>query len=140
MDSKKQYSSFLGNGWSFPPSFLKEEKGVKMVSKEQDIEESLQILLSTRVGERIMNPEYGCNLNDIVFNNISANEETLIIEMIRLAILHYEPRIILNDIDINTSNINEGVLTFTIDYTIRTTNSRANYVFPFYLIEGTITN
>ncbi len=130
-------NSFLGRGWSFPPTFDNTTHTVEMVSDEEDIQESLQILLSTRKGERIMLPDYGCNLDEMVFENMTTTFKTYLSEMIKNAILFYEARIDANSITIDDSGSTNGVILIIIDYTIRTTNSRFNFVFPYYKTEGT---
>lgn len=69
--------SFLGTGWSFPPEFNRHSGNVKMVSEEQDIEESLRILLSTRLGERVMIPRFGCDLTDLLFESINLTQKRM---------------------------------------------------------------
>lgn len=128
--------AFLGRGWSFPPEFNKSTKQVKMLEMEADIKSSLDILLSTHLGERIMLPDYGCNLDDLVFESLNLTVKTYVIELIKTAILYYEPRIDVGKIEIDSTNEIDGVLLIKIDYTIRTTNSRRNMVYPFYKQEG----
>ncbi len=128
--------SFLGRGWGFPPEFNRGTKAVKMLEDEADIKSSLEILLSTRLGERIMVPGYGCNLDELLFKPLNLTLKTFVVELIKTAILYYEPRIDVNRIEINPTNELEGVLLINIDYTIRTTNSRKNMVYPFYKEEG----
>jgi uncharacterized protein len=137
MDEDKIYKSFLGTGWSFPPSFSNIKKGVILVSEEDDIRQSLQILLSTTVGERVMEPEYGCNLNSYVFETLNSSVKANIVNMVQRAILYFEPRIKVNAVEIKGNEDVEGFLSIMIAYTIITTNSRSNYVYPFYINEGT---
>ena len=129
--------TFLGTGWSFPPKFDKKSKKVEMISDVEDIKSSLEILLSTRLGERVMVPNYGCNLDDLVFENLDKTFETFITEIIRIAILYHEPRIDMESIEYQADKANEGILLIVINYKIRATNSRENFVFPFYKNEGT---
>lgn len=129
--------SFLGTGWSFPPEFVKDKKTVLMTSDVVDIKKSLEILLSTRLGERIMQPTYGCNLEELMFKPLNLTVKTFVIDLIKTAILYHEPRIDVEKIDIDTTNELNGELLILVDYRIRTTNSRANLVFPFYKTEGT---
>ncbi|WP_321372911.1 GPW/gp25 family protein [uncultured Draconibacterium sp.] len=131
------YNSFLGTGWSFPPEFQKENKGVKMLHDEDDIKSSLEILLSTRLGERIMVPDYGCNLDELLFKPLNIKVKTYVIDLIKTAILYHEPRIDARKISIDQSNELNGELLINIEYMIRATNSRKNMVFPFYKGEGT---
>lgn len=128
--------SFLGRGWSFPPEFNRESKAVKMIEDEEDIRSSLQILLSTRPGERVMVPGYGCNLDELLFSPLNLTIKTYVVDLIRTAILYYEPRIDVNKIEIDQTDEFYGVLLIRIDYTIRVTNSRMNMVYPFYKEEG----
>ena len=130
-------SSFLGRGWSFPPEFSKTGKQNLMVSDEEDIQQSLLILLTTKPGERVMQPKFGCGIYKYVFENYDESIAAVMKETIRVAILFFESRIKLNQIRINQSKTPEGILLFDIDYTIKATNSRTNMVFPFYFMEGT---
>ena len=135
MDNKK---SFLGRGWGFPPTFYKYEgMGIEMVENEQDIKQSLEILLSTGLGERAMLPEYGCDLQAYLFESISNSKIHFLEELIRTAIVYHEPRIALNDIIIDHSDYRDGVIRIKLDYTIEMTNTRFNLVFPYYKVEGT---
>ena len=124
--------SFLGTGWSFPPSFSKVSGDVVMTSEVEDIESSLRILLSTRRGERVMQPTYGCNLDDLVYEPINTTLITYMSDLIKTAIVDHEPRIRVNDISISESLQLEGVVLIKVDYTVKSTNSRFNYVYPFY--------
>lgn len=128
--------SFLGTGWAFPPRFTK-EYGVEMVSQEEDIAQSLIILLSTTPGERLFRFDYGCNIRQWVFEEMNLSNETLIIESIEQAILFFEPRIDVEHIALDTKDELEGILWIMIDYRIRETNSRSNMVYPYYFKEGT---
>jgi hypothetical protein len=127
---------FLGTGWSFPPEFDKQTSTVKMLSDEDDINSSLQILFSTSVGERIMNPKYGANLKNLLFDPIDTSLKAYLKDLIKTAILYFEARIKLDNITIEAQP-EEGMLLITLDYTIRSTNSRYNFVYPFYINEGT---
>jgi uncharacterized protein len=128
--------SFLGTGWDFPPTFERGPDGVRMVSDEDDIRSSLHILLSTTVGERRMQPRYGCNLHRLVFEPSDATLQAYIKDLIRTAILYFEPRIILDDVKLLPDPL-AGRIDMHLTYTIATTNTRYNLVYPFYLTEGT---
>jgi uncharacterized protein len=129
-------TTFLGRGWGFPPEFNRTAKGVGMLKNEEDIQSSLEILLSTRLGERIMQPDYGCNLDEMVFEAMNLTMRTYIKDLVEHAILYHEPRIELEKLDIDTAREAEGVLLILIDYRVRTTNSRFNFVYPYYKNEG----
>jgi hypothetical protein len=127
--------SFLGRGWSFPPTFTK-GAGVRMLSGEDDVQNSLQILLSTRIGERLMQPEYGCNTDNMLFTSMNTSFQTFMKKQIETAILADEPRIDLNKVDLVLPDPAGGTLLIVVDYTVRTTNTRGNLVYPFYLTES----
>ncbi|MEM9685328.1 MAG: GPW/gp25 family protein [Bacteroidota bacterium] len=129
--------AFLGTGWSFPPAFSKVRKSLELVSHTEDIRQSLEILLSTRPGERITQPDYGCDLSQLLYEPLTLGLGTYIKELVRTAILYFEPRILLERVDVKPDATQEGIVNIGIDYTIRATNTRTNYVYPFYLIEGT---
>lgn len=128
---------FLGRGWSFPPSFKPELAGIVMTEKADDIDKSLQILLTTTIGERLMEPRYGCNMEEYVFESMSTTTKTLMKDMVQTAILYYEPRIDVTSLEVDDSSQLEGIILIKIEYVIRTTNSRFNFVFPYYKNEGT---
>lgn len=133
----QQLDNFLGRGWSFPPTFNLQSKEVQMTEKVEDIEKSLHILLTTSLGERIMQPRYGCDMNDLLFESLDTGTKTIIIDRIQTAILFFEPRIKATKIELNTQNELEGEILVEIEYIIPSTNSRYNFVFPFYRKEGT---
>ncbi|KUJ62159.1 hypothetical protein AR687_09050 [Flavobacteriaceae bacterium CRH] len=128
---------FLGIGWSFPPEFKESTKAVTMFTDESDIKSSLEILLSTKIGERIMQPKYGCNMDELLFNPLNRTLKTFVSELIKTAILYHEPRIDVEKIDITKGDDLSGELLVLIDFKVRATNSRINMVYPFYQQEGT---
>lgn len=134
MDSDK---SFLGKGWGFPPQFDKQTGEVRTVSGEEDIEESLRILMSTLPRERVMQPSYGCGLKGLVFESINESTLTQMRDTIQRAVLFFEPRIELDDVEFNEEDAYGGILYIKLHYTVRTTNTRTNLVYPFYFREGT---
>jgi uncharacterized protein len=134
---RKKENSFLGTGWSFPPEFDPRSGRLIMVSDEQDIWESLQLILSTAPGERVMFPKFGCGIRRMVYDAANLTFLSQLKDIIAQALLHYEPRIYLNDVTIDSAEPENGVLHIRLDYTIRKTNSRSNLVYPFYLEEGT---
>ncbi len=138
LDPPGKSAGFLGRGWSFPPRFDPAKGEVAMVEREEDIHESLRILFLTRKGERVMHPNYGCNLHDLVFEPVDSQTVSAIETTIEQAILFFEPRIDVVQITVETEDWLEGRLSIGLEYTIRATNSRRNIVFPFYIREGTL--
>jgi len=131
--------SFLGRGWSFPPAFDKESRTVEMVLGEDDINESLKILLSTSIGERVLNPLYGCNLRDYQFEPVNNTYLGFLTDLVARAILFFEPRIVVENIAINDAADGqslEGKVLISVTYVIAGTNTRNNFVYPFYLREA----
>jgi uncharacterized protein len=135
-----QQDDFLGKGWSFPPTFNADLHAVEMTEKNEDIQKSLQILLTTAVGERIMQPKYGCNMDEMVFESLDTSTKSIIKDKIKTAILFFEPRIDVVTITMNAFNELEGEMLIEIEYVIRATNSRFNFVFPYFINEGTELN
>lgn len=126
--------SFLGRGWDFPPTFVR-GTGARTVADAADIAGSLAILLSTDVGERRMQPTYGCDLRRLMFEPVDATLQAYMRDLIRTAILYFEPRIILRDVVLEPKP-EEGRIDIRVDFTIAGTNTRRNYVYPFYKVEG----
>ena len=129
-------NSFLGTGWAFPPTFQKWANSVEMLSGEEDIQNSLKILLSTEVGERIMHPTFGCDLSKLLFEPLDTTLKAYMKNLISDSILYFEPRIKMNDVKLEAKT-EEGYIQITVEYTVRSTNSRNNIVYPYYLKEGT---
>jgi phage baseplate assembly protein W len=107
------------------------------------VERSLRIIIQTFRGTRVVQPTFGCNLLPFLFENISAPQIALIKHFIEEAIIEHEPRVIIENLDIKTAYDGEqpntedlGVLIISIQYSVITTNSRYNYVFPFYINEA----
>ncbi|KAA3613651.1 MAG: hypothetical protein DWQ05_15325 [Calditrichaeota bacterium] len=129
-------STFLGTGWSFPPAFTQAGADVKMSADAEDIHQSLQILFSTSLGERIMREDYGCDLQNLLFEEIDQGLVNQISRLITDGILYHEPRIELEKIEVSESKKESGLLLISLEYTIRSTNSRFNMVYPFYVNEA----
>jgi hypothetical protein len=124
--------SFLGRGWSFPPRFDNHQR-VVMVEHELDIDESLRILFRTRVGERVMQHAYGTRLHQMVFEEATEQTFTAITDMVKKAVMYFEPRIELEQLDVQPSSDDLARLDLLLHYRIRTTNTRHNMVYPLYL-------
>jgi uncharacterized protein len=128
--------SFLGTGWGFPPTFRREWYGVEMLSEEADVHSSIGIILATIPGERIMLPTFGCNLQPYVFEPMNVPNIAMIEKIVKDALVLHEPRIIVEEMKSDIFR-EEGKLQINIGYSIIVTNTRYNYVFPFYMSEAT---
>lgn len=136
MDGRR--SGFLGTGWAFPPSFSRGAGGARMVSGEADIHQSLAVLFSTAPGERVMVPEYGCQLDRFVFDRVTTTWATQVRGVVQQAIVLWEPRIELLGVTVDISASAAGKVMIGVDYRVRTTNVRSNYVYPFYVREASL--
>ncbi len=123
---------YIGKGWAFPPSFDNYNRGVEMVSGEEEIRQSLKILFSTNLQERLFHPDFGCDLRRFQFS--PNNRVTLlhIQQLVKTSIRQFESRITLNSVDVNIEEIMEGKLIINLNYTINSTNSQYNMVYPYY--------
>lgn len=128
---------YLGRGWAYPPSFNRSVNGPGMVAGEQDIRESLEILMATHLGERVMRADYGAGLEDLLFEPISTTLITLLRDRVASAIRQYEPRILVDRIEVFQRDPAKGLVELVMDYRIAANNTRNNFVYPFYLLEGT---
>ena len=128
---------FLGRGWGFPVTFGNQGRVVTMADAEVDIQQSLEILLSTHVGERVLNPTFGWKRDSLMFEPLSTSFAAYLTREIETAILFFEPRIELNSVTFDPEPDQEGLVLIKIDYTIRTTNTRTNLVYPFYVTQAT---
>jgi phage baseplate assembly protein W len=127
---------FLGRGWSFPPRFLAAGGEVSMVNGVADVHQSLHILLTTRLGERVMQTRFGCALDDLLFEEVDQSLINRITAAVTDSILYHETRIRLDGVKVEEAADEPGLLLIRISYTVKTTNSRFNMVYPFYLNEA----
>ncbi|HEX7329941.1 MAG TPA: GPW/gp25 family protein [Pyrinomonadaceae bacterium] len=128
--------SFLGRGWKFPVQIDPATGRVAMSELEQDIKESIHILLATAPGERVMRLEFGCGIHELVFSSMSTVTMGLFESRIREAINRWEPRVDILKLEVFTKDPAKGKLEINLHCQIRDTNTEFNLVFPFYLTEG----
>ena len=126
-------TDLLGSGLAFP---LQVDRlgGIALASGEQDIDQAIELILSTAPGERPMRPEFGCEVHDFVFDSIDAAMVGRVDSAVRAALDRWEPRIEVVGFDFDLDRAGEGVLEVTIAYRIRATNRERNLVYPFYVI------
>jgi hypothetical protein len=129
--------AFLGRGWSFPPTFDPGLASVVMAQAEADIRQSMWIILSTGVGERVMLPTFGCNLQSMVFTTLTTTVAHEMAAMVTRAIVVWEPRVTVESVSV-TEAVLDGWIDIDIAYHVRRTNSRDNLVFPFCRLEATL--
>jgi phage baseplate assembly protein W len=127
--------AYLGVGWKFPLQVTPAGK-IAQARYEQKIEESIYLILSTAPGERLMMPDFGCGIHDLVFAPNNASTPTRVVQAVRKALAAYEPRIDVLDLDAQTAPDTPNLLLIRINYRIRSNNAVGNLVYPFYIQEG----
>lgn len=132
----KEHIDIIGTGWSFPPTFARQGEYLEMVSGLEDIRQSLEILLSTRLKERLYHGDFGCDLHAFLFEEIDQHLISDLKRTVSDAILYHEPRIQVEEVRIDQSRSTEGLLLINILFFARSTNSRYNMVYPFYIQEA----
>jgi uncharacterized protein len=126
-------TEIIGSGLAFPLQ-VDRRGGIALARDEQDIDQAIQLILGTAPGERPMRPEFGCGVHDFVFDSIDASTIGKMENAIRDALDHWEPRIVVETVEFDLSDVDEGRLMIDIGYRIRVTNTIRNLVYPFYVI------
>jgi phage baseplate assembly protein W len=127
--------AFLGVGWRFPLQ-VTPTGGLATSSLEQKIEESIYLILSTGKRERLMLPDFGCGIHDLVFAPDDAGTVAEVTATVRESLVRYEPRIDVLTVDVSPAPGEPSLLLIRVDYRVRANNARANLVYPFYITEG----
>ena len=124
--------NFLGVGYKFP--FAANQRGGVALSRyEEDIEEAIMLIVGTAFGERVMRPDFGCGIHDLIFAPNNANTRSLAVYHVEEALVRWEPRIVDIKVVAKSSPEEPNVIYVSIDYKVRTTNNVFNMVYPFYL-------
>jgi uncharacterized protein len=139
MTGDEQGQQFLGTGWAFPVGIARDTGLVSRVFAEEDIRESILIILGTAKGERVMRPDFGCGIHDLVFAAVTTQLIAQIESTARDALRTYEARIDVRRVTVGTERLGDGRLDIVIDYEVRATNQPGNYVYPFYFQESATT-
>jgi phage baseplate assembly protein W len=127
--------NFLGSGWAFPVS-LDASGSVAVASAEEDVRQSIRIILGTNLGERVMRPDFGSGIRAFVFEAISTTTLTLLRTRVEDALIRWEPRISVERVEVALPNRSSSQVNISVDYRVRATNTFYNLVYPFYLEEG----
>lgn len=125
---------FLGVGTAFPMRLNSTTHAVERAEYEQSVRQSILIILGTAKGERVMRPDFGCGIHDLLFANVSSATIGRIDREVHEALLRLEPRIDVTAVDVSVAAAN--LLLIDIDYEVRATNTAFNLVYPFYLQQG----
>ncbi len=126
---------FIGRGWAFPLR-VDSTGGIALVSREQEIEEAIRLILGTSPGERPMRPEFGCRIHEYLFASADGETASAIGAEVRASLRRWEPRIDVEDVVVTIDRVSPALLYIDVRYVIKATNDRRNLVFPFYVIPG----
>ena len=128
--------AFLGRGWSYAVQPNAAAADIALVEHEEDVRQAVRIILETGRGERVMRPDFGAGLDDFLFEPINTTTLALIRHRVEEALTVWEPRIRVQTIDVAANPVEPGRIDIEIDYSIRSTNTFYNLVYPFYIQEG----
>lgn len=123
--------TFLGVGWGFPIG-VDISGGIQTAEYEESVRQAIWIILGTAKGERMMRPDFGCGIYDLVFEVNTATTAGKVAQAVREALLIYEPRIDVRDVQVQPQGLGDSLL-INIEYEVRATNNVFNLVYPFYL-------
>ncbi len=124
-------ADFLGKGWKFP--FTVKNGRIASAAEEDSIKESILIILGTAKGERLMRPGFGSGLYNLVFAPNNTSTATMVEFYVKEALLEWEPRIEVLKVDVSSDANSGNKLEITINYLVKSTNTKENLVYPFYL-------
>jgi len=127
---------FLGRGWAMPVALDPRTGRVASVAHEEDIRQSILIILETAPGERVMRPNFGCGIHDLVFAAMDSTTVQRVRSVVEEALRRCEARIDVLGVSVDEAATSEGRLLVEIEYRVRKTNQLGNLVFPFYFREG----
>jgi phage baseplate assembly protein W len=127
---------FLGTGWNFPITVTPGVGHLALVNEDASIQQAIWIILSTAPGERLMHPEFGCAIHTLVFAPNNASTAGLARFHVQEALNRWEPRIIVDEVEVQADPARPEFLLISVTYQVRTTDSRFNLVYPFYLTRG----
>ena len=136
MEFRDTAKAFLGVGWQFPVGVDAATGRLKAASSDADIAQAVRIILLTSKGERMMQPEFGCNLRQYLFAEMDYTTCTQIGREVRDSLVRWEPRITDVEVEVDTNEADAARLILRVSYVVRATNNLYNLVFPYYISEG----
>lgn len=127
--------SIVGKGWAFPPQ-INAQGGLALIERSTELDQAIQIILSTAPGQRLMRPTFGCRLHELVFmpNNVQTAAQAR--RYVEEALGMWEPRIAVREVEVHPHPEQDNALLIAIEYETRATRDRRSLVYPFYLIPG----
>lgn len=126
-------ATFVGRGFYWPLQ-VDHTGSIRLTDGAPDIDRSMAVVLATAPGERVMRPQFGCRIWDLLFEPVTPNLLGLMAEAVRDALAQWEPRVEVLDVDPRPDPDDSALITITVAYTVKATNDRRNLVFPFYVI------
>jgi uncharacterized protein len=126
-------ASFIGRGFTWPLG-VDHTGSIALTNGPDDLDRSIRIVLLTAPGERVMRPEFGCKIWDLLFEPVTPNLLGLITVAVREAIARWEPRVIVEDVTPVVDENDGALVRINVTYRVRSTNDRRNLVYPFYVI------
>lgn len=136
MEGRNVVNDFLGVGWKFPIEVDETTGRIKTVGYEDDVKEAVYLIMMTKVGERMMQPDYGCRISNFTYETMDYTQIVQLQNEIINALILYEPRIVEVDVVIETDDTVVGKLNISLSYVVRSTNNPYNLVYPYYINEG----
>jgi uncharacterized protein len=133
MEERKQ---FLGRGWAWPPRLDPVSGQVAMSAYEDDIRQAILIIIETAPGERVMRPDFGCGIHELVFETVDSTTLQRVRAVVQDALVRYEARIDVLGVEASVDESVDGALLIELEYRVRRTNQVGNLVYPFYFREG----
>lgn len=136
MKRNEDVKAFLGTGWKFPVEVDGATGRIQMSSGENNIKESIRMIIGTRRGERVMEPEFGCRIWEYSFETVDYTTMYAMKNQVEQALVRWEPRITNVQAEVSDERVEEGLLLIHVSYVVRSTNNLYNLVYPFYILEG----
>ncbi len=127
--------NIVGHGWAFPPK-IDAQGGLALTNMRSEIQQAIQIILSTSPGQRVMRPTFGCRMHELVFSPNNSHTAAQARRYVEEALGMWEPRIQVREVDVRPDPENHSRLLIEVDYEIKSTHDRRSLVHPFYLIPG----
>ena len=135
--NNKAEKQFLGSGWAFPVTFSAGNYQLNLTAYEENVNNAINAIMLTRMGERSLEPQFGSALYQYFFRNPDATLQGEIVDAVKTALLHNEPRITVMNVSVEFTDMLNGLVEVTVAYIYNETNTRHNYVFPLHVKEGT---
>jgi phage baseplate assembly protein W len=125
--------TFVGRGFRWPFS-VDHTGSIALTTGAEDLDSSIRVVLATAPSERVMRTAFGCRIWDLLFEPVNANTLGLMAQAVREAIGQWEPRVEVENVEVSPDRDDSALVHISVAYRVRTTNSRRNLVYPFYVI------